>query len=742
MLIVRRIRPLPPTAVLALSGAISLAAPVAYAVDDSATDIEELLVTATFLPRSIDQIAGTVSVVERADIERQLIEDLNEITRLQPGISMDSAARGGNQGFSIRGIGGNRVLMLIDGVRSSDIYGAGPSSYGKDAFETDDLRAIEIIRGPASALYGADAMGGAVILRTRDPEDYLRAGQSSALNLKSSYASANGLLKSGLSYAFQVSDFGSIMQYTQRSYHEMDGSPLLNPQEADSRALMSKSVWRPTPSQTLHLTIDHFYEHVATDIDSELGPSIQESIGKDSSERLRLSISHTWDAQGFLADQIDTQLHWQRSDGRQRSEQLRTSYSFVEHGKPHTYGGTLVRRYSDFEFDQKTLSLKLMMRKTLATGPLHHDMAYGLSGERTQTERPRARCDIAQSTAAISCAIASYPFAAPEVFPNKTFPDTQTRRSGVYWQDEVSLLDARLRLIPGIRHDLYEMQPRVDALLNGGGDISNFGGYQVSAIETSHTTYNLGLLYDLNDSATVFAQYAEGFRPPNFDESNQAFVNLGHGYATVPNPKLEAESSTGIEAGIRGAIASVDLSITAYQNNYKNFIESKAIGQANGISLFQDRNIGEVEIYGAELNAAWRLSQSWSMHSALAWSRGEDLVSKQALDSVAPLTAIIGTRFDDALGNWGIESLITLVAQHDRVSAADRVTGDAYALLDLVAYINLSPSANMRFGLFNALNEQYAAWNSIKGLAISDTESIAKAQAPGSNFRLSLNFEI
>ena len=111
------------------------------------------------MPRTIENIAGTVSLISAEDIEREVGDDLDDLVRFQPGVSMNTAARGGNQGFTIRGIGGNRVLTVVDGVRGSDIYGAGPSSYGKDSFEIDNLKSVEIIRGPASVLYGAGCYG-------------------------------------------------------------------------------------------------------------------------------------------------------------------------------------------------------------------------------------------------------------------------------------------------------------------------------------------------------------------------------------------------------------------------------------------------------------------------------------------------------------------------------------------------------------------------------------------------------
>src|SRR5690554_3956221 len=219
----------------------------ATAVETASTEPSEIIVTATLLPRLREDIAGTVSLITAAEMERQMANDLGDLVRYQPGISMDTAARGGNQGFVIRGIGGNRVLTVIDGVRSSDIYAAGPASYGKDAFEMDDLKAVEIIRGPASVLYGADAMGGAVILRSRDASDYLVNGESHYLSVRAGAAGADDQFKGGLTYATRVGDLDTVVQLTHREYgeREVKGSGRLNPLDGTTRSGLVKLGWQP-----------------------------------------------------------------------------------------------------------------------------------------------------------------------------------------------------------------------------------------------------------------------------------------------------------------------------------------------------------------------------------------------------------------------------------------------------------------------------------------------------------------
>lgn len=734
--------PFPPQR-LAVGIACCLLATTSLAGDESERGIEELIVTATLLPRSLDEIAGTVSVISAADIERQLADDLNDITRFQPGLSMDTASRGGNQGFVIRGIGGNRVLTVIDGIRSSDIYAAGPASYGKDAFEVDDLRAVEVIRGPASVLYGADAMGGAVILHSKDPLDYLEAAESSAISLRSSASSVNDHYKGGLTYAFQQGDVASVVQFTRRQFgeSEINGNGKLNPQDGESDNWMVKTVWTPNAAHQLRLTVDSSAEQIDTHMDSELTTSVLLSEGSDETDRLRASLTHTWTLDAAFADTMETQLHWQRTDAEQFSEQLLTSYAFVNRANPASFRGTPAERFSDFDFNQETTNTGILLSKTLATGGAQHAMIYGFNIDRTETERPRHRCDTQISTGAVSCNIPSYPMAPPEVFPNKTFPDTTTTRSGVYWQDEITLGRSGFTVIPGVRYDHYEMNPRPDPLLNGGGDISNFGGFNVMDVEEEQVSLNLGVIYDLSDTTSFFAQYAEGYRPPNFDESNQAFVNLGHGYATVPNPDLEAESSRGIETGVRANFDRATLSLALYDNVYDNFIESQMIGTANGISLFQDANIGQAHIYGAEVTALWQASDNWQLRSSIAWSRGEDENKDRPLNSVDPITGIFSARYNANDGRWGVETLLTLVGEQDRVSAADRVTGESYSLVDLIGSYQLTTGASLRVGIFNVFDEEYARWSSIKGLAATDASNIAKAQAPGTNFRMGVNYE-
>ena len=741
---------LPASACLLFCSAHVLGQASASNLDTSATpDTEEVIVTATRLPRRSSEIAGTVSVITDAEIQRQMANDLGDLTRYQPGISMETANRGGNQGFVIRGIGGNRVLTVLDGVRSADIYNAGPSSYGKDAFELDDVKAVELIRGPASVLYGADAMGGAVLLRSKDAADYLQDSQGSDrhyLGIRSSGDSANDQWKLGLTYATRATttlgELDSVLQITQREFTERDvnGDGSLNPQQGETTGSLIKTKWTVSPSHTLQLTLDRRDEEVDSEILTELSNSVQQSLAFDSSTRQRVSLAHEWQAERFFADNVHTQLDYQQSDGRQVSYQLRTSFAFVNPRNPVSFAGTQAHRNSDFGFNQDTTQLSMTLQKAWTLGESQHELVYGLHAERTETERPRERCDTAVSTGQISCAIPSYPMAPPEVFPNKTFPDSRTQRTGFFVQDEIRLFENRLSLIPGIRFDRYRMDPQPDALFSSYSSTESLNGFDIGAVDENNVSFNLGAVYQLTPSFNVFAQYAEGFRPANFDEANQAFVNAGHGYIIVPNTELEAETSQGLELGVRADVNNAALSLAVYDNRYDNFIESRNIGTRDGLSLFQDQNVGKARIYGAEASVDWFIASSLSLRNSVAWSRGEDRVSGASLDSVEPVTLVSALRYAPA-ERWAVEAVISAAAKQDRVSAPDRVEGESWQTLDILGHLTINDKIRLQFGIFNVTDEQYARWSSIRGLAASDNRNIANAQATGTSARLSLDLQ-
>ncbi|MDQ1354867.1 MAG: TonB-dependent receptor, partial [Acidobacteriota bacterium] len=131
--------------------------------------VKEVVVTATMTPKALKDCAATVNVVTRADIESVPASNALNILDHTPGIFVNRSGDFGRADVDIRGLGQNcrQVAVLVDGKpEKMGLYGCAVSH----AFPLDNVGRIEVVKGPASVLYGGEALGGAINIITRLPE--------------------------------------------------------------------------------------------------------------------------------------------------------------------------------------------------------------------------------------------------------------------------------------------------------------------------------------------------------------------------------------------------------------------------------------------------------------------------------------------------------------------------------------------------------------------------------------------
>ncbi|RYG12074.1 MAG: TonB-dependent hemoglobin/transferrin/lactoferrin family receptor, partial [Caulobacteraceae bacterium] len=143
-----------------------------------AAEVDPVVVIGTRSQRLASNTPATVSVIDAAQIETMLATDIKDLIRFEPGVSvptsparfslaLSGAGRDANSGFTIRGMGGDRVLIINDGVRVPNGFSFGAQAVGRGGYNDLDLvKSVEILRGPASALYGSDGVAGAVAFTT------------------------------------------------------------------------------------------------------------------------------------------------------------------------------------------------------------------------------------------------------------------------------------------------------------------------------------------------------------------------------------------------------------------------------------------------------------------------------------------------------------------------------------------------------------------------------------------------
>src|SRR3990172_1691208 len=218
---------------------VSLAATSAYPQQPAPETVRlpEVSVSATRTERDVNEVPATVTVIPGEEIEQKQVRDIRDLIRYEPGVEVPTNTAGGgpgtftrnpsrpgNSGYSIRGIEGNRVQIVVDGIRVPDGFSFGSfAAPSRDLVDLDLLSRVEILRGPASSLYGSDALGGVVIYTTVDPADLLkRLGGRSYFFGRGAFAGADESLGANAGFALDAGAVQMLAIVTRREGHEID----------------------------------------------------------------------------------------------------------------------------------------------------------------------------------------------------------------------------------------------------------------------------------------------------------------------------------------------------------------------------------------------------------------------------------------------------------------------------------------------------------------------------------------
>ncbi|MFS8877271.1 TonB-dependent hemoglobin/transferrin/lactoferrin family receptor [Synechococcus sp. H55.8] len=713
-------------------------------------NLQQVTVTGTRTERTLADSPASITVIDRERLRRELIQNIQDLVRYEPGVSVRRNVRYGLQDFNIRGLDANRVLIQVDGIRQPEQFSFGPFNIGRDTFELETLKTVEIIRGPASTLYGSDALGGVVTYTTLDPVDLL-GERDSHVGLSSQYDSKNQGFVNTLSLAGRQGNLEALLIYTRRDAREPDikaDPSFKDRQTVEGDNVLAKLVYRFSPLESLTLTGEYFNSRTTTTFSRRnLDPAVSLFRETIDTERSRLSLEYRYANPENPAFELATvQIYYQPARTREPSVEERT---LTVQGRP-----VPVRRDTFNELVSNILGASLQAQSRFQAGDLSHRLVYGMEISTTRNERPRNRFQTNLQTGAVTQNI------PPDTFPTKDFPDSDTVRFGLYVQDEIDFGGGNLTLIPGIRYDTYNLTPSPDeAFLKSGSEAASLFADAVSP--------KLGLVWRINPNLTFTAQYNTGFRAPQYNEINSGFTNLVSPvfrYRTLSNPNLRPETSQGFEVGLRGIYPQASFSLAAYYNTYNDFIEAfREVGSEPSppgppgspppppVILFQSQNISRARIYGVEATGQYFFSPDltgWSLNGSFAWAVGDNLTENKPLLSIEPLTAVLGLHYDDPSQVWGARLVATLVADpRDPQREVVRPNPNAppqipfvpsgYTVVDLLGYYNLDDNWQLNFGVFNLFDERYFLYSETRTLFVGP--EVERRAQPGRHVALSFS---
>jgi len=739
---------------LALAIAFNAAAQGPSPASEEAAELDPVIVTATRRASEALTTPATINIIDEAQLKAQLVTDFRELFRYEPGITVGQGSRSRSLETSIevRGIGGQRLGMVVDGVRLPGGFTAAGATLGQLMLDPSGLRRVEVLRGPASSLYGSDALAGVIVYRTLSPADFLADGQGVAGNASLGYAGATNTRLVSANLAFRSGRAQHLISATHRRGHELehnDRSIQLDPQDVRGHNVLLKSVFDLGSAHTLSMTGEYYRQEVQTARPSLLRPIaggavVTESLADDHSERAHLGLAWQWAPEARWFNTLNAQLDYQESASKERTNESRQP----------PRNAPLLTRISLGHYREPQWSASLQLDGDTRTGGLLHRWVAGIDALAKSVEDSTASLEYSAAGGAPSNIING------EIYPRKTAPDTDIRNLGLFVQDEIAFgIHERFKLTPSLRWDTYRLNPKPDALYAN----ANVAGIEPVKLSKSALTPRLGMTYEWHPRQVLYAGFVTGFRMPTHAQLNRigqlAVATFIHDF--IPAPNLKPERSRGFELGFRGERAIGSYELTGFHNRYTDFINTQLIefipaGAPNNpgprsIRRFQSRNLGEVKIYGVEAKGSlalhhWLGSQHhWHLTAAGQWSKGTDETNRQPLNSIQPLGFITGLRWDHADRRYGgqlsgrFAAAKTRVERSTAANAPEPLTTSGYAVFDASGYLRTRAGLTLRVAVHNLLDRRYYDWSRVRGLTGNEPR-LAAYTSPGRH--VSANFEV
>jgi len=683
------------------------------------------------LPRPVLEVPATVTVLDGEELQQQAVTDMQQMARYVPGLTINrqiNAAQPFNDfdGFNMRGVGGNRVLMLIDGSRLPERITDGTRDYLDFSF----VRQAEVVRGPASVIWGADALGGVVALRTVTADDILQ-GRERGGEMRTSYDSYTNTRTAAFTFAQRLSPTLTVLAgYSTLAANEPDtsnaaangglysdiwgGCPRdlaagatpcnrFDPTDIETQRGLVRVDWTPTTEHRFNFTADLMRRVTDISFNQNLGvtPGSTNYVHFDQREqdleRQRYAIEHEWTPQSGVLDSLRTTLSYAPG-----------GYTTYRERRHTTGAGDSVFTYDWLNYDETFLELDIQAVRRFSLGGAEHELTFGFDGDRTETEYFRATRVWNQTTGSdVTTRGGGFNFA-----------NATTRRADLYLQDRISIDGGRFEVTPGLRWATFQLNPRPDS------DYVVVPGSEPVRRSSSELLGSLGARWRLNPTWSLWTNVGQGFKMPT---AQQLYTSLpGTFFDLVPAPDLLPEYVLNVEIGARAEAAWGYLSVSAYQADYTDFIES--FYNPPGTTDYTYRNIAERTVRGVELAGEYRLSETLSLNGSLNWQRGHDRATPGAAEvraNLLELSGVLGLNWQPAGSRVSVDAYVRFADGVEETASATGFQPAGYGLLDMFLRYDLTDKATLSLGVTNMLDRAYYMPSAI-GVTTSPSESVAR----------------
>ena len=597
------------------------------------TTLKAVTVTATRTTTDVRDVAAPVLVLDSTAIRSRMATGTADLLREQPGV--DVVGTGVNQARPmIRGQRGQRILLLEDGLRLNNSrrqqdFGEIPS-----LVDADQVARIEVVRGPASVLYGTDAIGGVINLITRSPN--IGGPERITGRVGYQYGGAGGLSKTTAavggrsgSWAFDLNGSARVAgdyDAPSGSYGNVTlaGKTPLQHSGVRDQNLSGTLAWSPRS------TLDVFarYQRYAAD-DAGFGYVTPAAIGADPTE-----VEITYPMQEFgkfttglhasalampIADRFDFSVYRQRNQ-RDLAQRI---FAFFGPGTPPGAGIDIrTANFTDItSFGFRAEASKVLSRMIVTYGvDLFNDNSVNTDSSKTT--------------------VVGFGPPTPKYSTATNVPNATLTSYGAFAQTDMRLHD-RFSLIVGGRGQFVNSSPKATA---GRTDV-------IESHSNGTGVYAVNAVWRLDDQLSLVATAGRGFRSPNLVERYFDGPTPEGSAFQKSAPDLLAETSFNVDGGVKYRNGRFTAEASLFQNDIRDAIIAAPTGEKQGtLPIYQNVNVGKLRAKGAEISATALL---W--HGFTAGANYSTVKSSNLAQANVPVGDTYASKLNVSLG-WADNS--------------------------------------------------------------------------------------
>jgi len=575
--------------------------------------LDEVVVTALRSESKIISIPSSISVVDEEYISTRLSRTTPEILMGTAGVFVQKTNHGGGSPF-VRGLTGNQILLLIDGIRlNNSTFRYGPNQY----FNTIDpfsISRMEVLKGEGAVAYGSDALGGTIQVFTQNPT--FNSGFHGNITGRIGTQSIEQTGRGELSYG--TKNVAIMANFTKRNFGDLPGGKNTGIQENSGYGEQMGNFKAIFKLKNAELTLAHQYFE-ATDVPVYHKILLEDfSINQFAMQQRNLSYAkYSIHTQNPFFEQINTTVSWQKSKER-RESQKNSSPNLME------------------ENDQiDTKGFNINIKSTFSN---HWNASSGIETYQ----------DLVQSDKIIRSPDSS-------VESRGLYPDGSSAGSYAVYSLH-NYLVKKWRFSGGYRFNIIDLHVKDETL-------------GTSKLQFKSAVPSLAISYFSKTNAHTYIHYNRGFRAPNIDDMGTlGIVDFRY---EAPAYDLKPEHADNFELGYKYQSEPISFTTSIFYNKLSNLVTRVKVEnqEIDGYPVYIKENVESASLRGIELDVKGKINASFNYFGNFTYTYGQNSSKNEPLRRTPPAFGRIGLEFSKS--KFLLRPEFQFAAAQKRLAAGD-----------------------------------------------------------------------